>query len=71
MANLEKINSLYIKDASGNLVERYSIEDKDSKALAAKNEKKINELNTTIGKVDELIDDINGEPVFNEEGDDS
>ena len=70
LANLEKISSLYIKDSKGNLVEKYSLKDEDATKQASENTKKINELNETIGEVDTLIDEINGEPVFDNEGSD-
>ena len=70
MANLEKISSLYIKTQKGNLVEKYSLKDEDATKQASENTKKINELNETIGEVDTLIDEINGEPVFDNEGSD-
>lgn len=71
MANLEKISSLFIKDTEGNLIEKYSIRDEDSNNRSESNEDKINDLNDTIGTVNSMIEDINGEPVFdnNEEGD--
>lgn len=71
MANLEKISSLFIKDPEGNLIERYSIRDEDSSNKSESNENKINDLNDTIGTVNSMIEDINGEPVFDndEEGD--
>ena len=71
MANLEKISSLFIKDFEGNLIERYSIKDEDASNRSESNENKINDLNDTIGTVNSMIEDINGEPVFDndEEGD--
>lgn len=71
MANLEKISSLFIKDTEGNLIEKYSIRDEDSNNRSESNEDKINDLNDTIGTVNSMIEDINGEPVFDndEEGD--